>query len=136
MSGVTDLSGTIISGPQTVTDTTFPSMQSTAQLRTSTNPKPWGVCTGVLSRNVASPLAYVPLNGVGPTGDVVNVEFLYLRSSTTLKLRLTQVDGLGTLVSEQFFSGLKIIEVPSTNCITLVEVKGTATIEYLAQGQT
>ena len=136
MSGVTDLSGTIISGPPNVTDTTFPSMQSTAQLRTSTNPKGWSVCTGVLSRSIASPGAYVALNGVGPTGDVTNADFLYLRSSTTLKLRLTQVDGLGILVSEQFFSGLKIIEAPSSNCITLVEVKGTATIEYLAQGQT
>lgn len=135
MAGIIDLSGTIIAGPQTVVDSTFPSMQSTAGLHTTPSPKGWNVCTGLLSRNVNSPSAYVPLNGIGPTGDVVNADFLYLRSNATLKLRITQTDGLGTLVSEQYFSGLKIIEFPSTNCAVLVEVKGTATIEYLASGQ-
>lgn len=135
MAGIIDLSGTLIAGPQTVVDSTFPSMQSTVSLHTSPSPKGWNVCTGVLSRNVNSPSAYVALEGVGPTATVVNADFLYLRSNATLKLKITQTDGLTTLVSEQYFSGLKVIELPSTNCAVLVEVKGTATIEYLASGQ-
>lgn len=135
MAGIIDLSGTLIAGPQTVVDSTFPSMQSTVGLHTSPSPKGWNVCTGVLSRNINSPSAYVALEGVGATATVVNADFLYLRSNGTLKLRITQTDGLGTLLSEQYFSGLKVIELPSTNCAVLVEVKGTATIEYLASGQ-
>ena len=135
MSGQTDLSGTITSGPPTVIDSTFPSMQATVQLKLTPSPKGWVVCTGVLGRTLASPGAYVTLGGIGATDDVTHADFLYFRCQGTIRLRITSVDGLGTLLSEEDVSGLKVIEKPSAACITLVEAKGAGTIEYLAAGQ-
>lgn len=135
MAGVTELTGSITSGPQSVVDTTFPSMQDTVQLRLTPSPKQWQCCTGAMSRNVASPSSYVTLDGIGSAATVTHADFLYLRCNATLRLKMTQVDGITTLVSEQDVSGLIVVEKPSGGCITLLEVKGTATLEYLAAGQ-
>jgi hypothetical protein len=135
MSGQTDLSGTIMSGPPTVVDSTFPSMQMSVQLKLTPSPKGWQQCTGVLSRTLASPSAYVTLGGIGPTDDVTHADLLYFRCQGTIRLRITSVDGLSTLISEEDVSGLKVIEKPSAACITLVEAKGNGTIEYMAAGQ-
>jgi len=135
MSGVIELSGTIVAGPTTITDTTFPGMQGNVPLHTTPTPKGWQVCTGMMSRNVASPAAYVTLDGIGASAGVTHADFLYLRCNSTLRLRITAVDGLGTLLSEQDVNGLFIIEKPSGSTITLLEAKGTATVEYLASGQ-
>ena len=135
MSGVIDLSGTIFAGPPNVTDTTFPNMRDTVDLHTTPTQRQYAVCTGALSRTIASTGAYVTLGGIGPTDTVTKADFLYLRCNGTLRIRMTQVDGLGTLVSEQDVGGLLVLEKPSAGCITLLEVKGSATVEYLAAGQ-
>lgn len=135
MSGQLDVSGTLIAGPPNATDTTFPSMQASASIHTTPTPKGWQVCTGVLSRTINSPSSYVTLDGIGAAKTVTAADFLYLRSNTKLKVRITQVDGIGTLVGERYVSGLLIHEAPSDCAITLVEVQGSATIEYLASGQ-
>jgi hypothetical protein len=134
MAGITDLSGNITSGPQSVSDTTFPTMQSSAALHTSPSPKPWQVCTGVLGRTLASPAVYVTLDGVGALATVTHANFLYFRSNGIVRLRITSVDALSTLISEEDVNGLKIIEKPENAAITLIEAKGSATFEYLAQG--
>lgn len=138
MAGQTDFSGSIISGPPLVSDNTFPSAQASISLHTTPNPKSWAVCTGVLSRTFTAVIGGVPwvtLDGIGSGKTVEECDLLYLRSNAKMLVRITQKEGLSTIVSTIYVTGLQVIESPSTNPVTLVEVQGsTCTIEYLAQG--
>lgn len=137
MSGQTTTSGTLTAGPAMVTDTTFPSSQSTFSLGTSTNPKSWAVCTGTLSRTIAATIGggtWVTLDGVGTGKTVEECDYLVIRSNAKVLIRYTQKVGLSTITSTIYFKGLHVLESPPDCPVVLIEVQGAATIEYLAQG--
>ena len=93
--------------------------------------------TGVLTRNVASPGAFLALDGVGPAATVTQGTFLYFKSNAPVILQLTCDDGLGsTVVIEQPVQGMYMLEFPSSQPLELLKIKGSATIEYLVVGNT
>ena len=80
--------------------------------------------------------AFVALPGIGSGENVTNGEFLYLKCDSSLRVRITQLDpGVGTVVGERYVQGILILETSSDKAITLVEVKGSATVEYICTGQ-
>jgi hypothetical protein len=128
--GTVNLEGSLSAGSGSG-DCTFPSMAATATLNTSPSPKSYQNATGTLVRLVASPVAYAVLSGVGVADTVTECDFLYLRTNATVLVRLTQSASTKVLS----VSGTLIIEPPTATPITLVEVQGSATVEYFASGQ-
>lgn len=134
--GQLKLEGTLIAGPPDV-NSGFPSMQITTPFATRQSPKLWGVATGVLYRsvNVSSP-SFGALQGVGATDTVTKGDFLYIKSSGPVLLRLTQDDGSGgNNVRLLDIDGLTVLEFSTSKHLKLLEVQGMATIEYFVSGQ-
>jgi len=118
----------------------FPQAVFTTQLATTPSPKPFSAATGVLIRRVAQVgPGFVGLTGVGPDDTVVRGDTLYFRSDAQVLLRISQTDPLNpggpALVRELLVSGLLICEFPPASPLVLLEVQGSATIEYCISGQ-
>jgi hypothetical protein len=138
--GQVDFSGSLTLGPASGGSTTFPSSTDTIQLALSQNPKQASVMTGTQSKRLSSAVAYVTLSGVGGTLTVIDTvtrcDFLYIRSDSAIKVRLTMVDPAGgaDIVSVLNLQGPIVIEFPTTGYCKLVEAMGVANIEYAASG--
>lgn len=118
----------------------FPQAIFTTQLATTPSPKPFSAASGVLTRRVSqvSP-GFTVLTGVGADDTVVRGDTLYLRSNSQVLLRISQTDPLNpggpVLVRELYVSGLFVCEFPPASPLVLLEVQGSATIEYCCSGQ-
>lgn len=132
------LTGNLTAGPTAVTEGVFPSMRADVQLAfiDGSQGKSAERMTGVLSRQINSPSAYVPLQGVGPTDTVTQGNTLYLKSNAPVNIRITQDDGSGgTDVTEMLgVHGLVVREFSTIYPLELVEIQGSATIEYFFSG--
>lgn len=137
--GQLTISGTILGGPAQVGGAGFPGALFTTVLGTAPSPKPFSVATGIVSRRVsqASP-GFAALQGVGPTDTVTAGDFLYLRSDSGVVLRVSNRDPLNpagpaltTLIPVQ---GLAILEFPPSSPLVLLEVQGSAQLEYFVSG--
>lgn len=126
------LSGSLIAGPPTVTDGTFPSMTASAPITTKENPKTYQRATGILRRVET----FVAFTDLGEPGQVVNqATFLYFRSDSPVELRLTTDDGVGgNEVAIVPVDGLCMLEFDATQFLKLLEMNGSATIEYFLSG--
>jgi len=72
---------------------------------------------------------------LGPAQAVTQANFFYFKSSSAVNLRLTFDDGAGgTTTATVQVSGLFITEVNNSLPLELVEVQGSATVEYFASG--
>lgn len=133
--GALALEGSLLAGPPGCGGT-FPTASLAEQLALYTSPKPYQAATGVLSRTVNSPAAFVPLNALGVAGDVTQCDFLYLKSDGPLILRMVQDDGSGsgTITYDMPIQGLVLLEFPSAQPLLGISVKGTARIAYLLSG--
>jgi len=97
--------------------------------------RPYDAASGILVQNVASPAAFIPLVGVGPTGPVTQATSLYLKSDGPCVLRLTNDDGGGgTVVQTIPIHGLILVEFPVTQPLELLEIQGEVRIEYFVSG--
>jgi hypothetical protein len=131
------LSGALSGGPPAGAGATFPSARFNVELSTRETKKQFGVATGVLTRVLSSPSAFVTLDGVGAAATVTQGDFLYFKCDGQLDLRLTQDDGAsGTTVQVVPVHGIVILEFPSTKALELLEAQGSGKIEYLVSGQT
>ena len=129
------LSGSLDAGPPTSTSESFPASSFSVPLRFRENTKGFSPATGVLTRRLASPGAFVPLQGVGATDTVTKGTFLYLKSDGLIELRLTTDDGVGgSVVAVLPPSGFFMIELDSTKFLKLLEARGTAVLEYFICG--
>jgi hypothetical protein len=90
--------------------------------------------TGASKRTIASPSAFVALEGAGTT--VLRGDFLYLHSNADIEVRLTVDDGAGAPVVLDPIPhvGLFLKEFPPSKYLRLVEVKGSAQVAYLVSG--
>jgi hypothetical protein len=132
--GQINVTGALVAGPP-ASGEVFPGASSNIPLSLASNPKIAGVMTGCLTRLIASPGGFVTLSGVGATDTVTHGDTLYLKCDAELSVRLTQDDGLGgNVVSTLFLSGANLLEFSPTKFLKLLEVKGTATIEYFVSG--
>jgi hypothetical protein len=130
--GAVQLTATLLAGPTTVTDNQFPS--GTTNLPFGLNPpqKAYNVDTGVMVANVISPVAFVALGGVGPGGSVTQAQTLYVRTLTPVQVRLTYLGDVTPKI--RYLGGATLEEADPAHPITLVEVMGSATVEYYAAG--
>ena len=135
--GALTLSGVLQVGPANPVDGGFPGASENIPIGFISGTKQYVPGTGVLTRNVASPGAFLALDGVGPAAAVTQGTFLYFKCNTPVILQLTCDDGLGsTVVIEQPVQGLYMLEFPSSQPLELLKIKGSATIEYLVVGNT
>ncbi len=140
-SNTVTLAGTITVGPQGICEGGFPA--GLLQL-------PFGLGSGLGScggskpaarkfwshSEVASQNAYVALDGVGTGESVTRANTLYLRTTAAVLLRLTLADPAGgpDIVSVVPMQGLWIQEFGNQGYLKLLEVQGTAGIEYFVSG--
>jgi hypothetical protein len=133
--GSLKVSGTIQVAPFQVTDGVFPGGVNQTPINTTPTEKAWAVQTDNVKK-VNSPNAFVALPGIGAGENVTVGEFLYLKCDSSMRVRLTELDpGVGVVVGEKYVQGLLILETSSDKGITLVEVKGSGTVEYICTGQ-
>lgn len=134
--GRVNVTGVVEGGPDSAAAGVFPSARFTAPLALrDTSGKSFDAATGVLTRTINSPSAFVPLDGVGPNATVTQGNFLYLKSDGQLDIRITHDDGSGgqTVVIVPVH-GVFIQEFPTTKSLELLEAQGSGKIEYLVTG--
>lgn len=131
--GSVSLQGALIGGPGGAGG--FPASMFNTPISLSSGAKLFGNATGVLTRTVASPGAFLALGSIGANADVPKANTLYLRADGDLDLRITQDDGTGgSTVIVVPIRGLFLMETPTAKQITLLEVRGSGLLEYFASG--
>jgi hypothetical protein len=129
--GAINLAGALIVGPDT-SNTGFPGNETSIPLIASNND--YAVSdTGLM--NVASDDDYIPVPGVSEDGPVTNARLLYVRTNGALLIRITTPTAADT-PQVLPVNGLLLMEFPEADPLQLLEVKGTARLEYLVAGQT
>ncbi len=135
------VNGTLVEGPQTVTDSSLPSGTTTIPFFLNSGrgtPKNVLVSTGAKVQNVQSPSAFVALSGVGPTDTVTQAGTVYLRVNQGLfQARLTFNNPAGSpIVSVLPINGVLLLEpdAPDQFYCTKVEVQGSGVVEFYAAG--
>lgn len=126
------LAGSLIAGPPSVSDGTFPASTISTPISTRENPKTYARATGILTRTEA----FGSFTDLGEPGQVVKqATFLYFKSSTAIELQLTTDDGAGgDVLSIIPVDGLCILEFDSNKFLKTLEMNGSATIEYFLSG--
>lgn len=124
--------GQLVTGPAS-SDTTFPGGVSNIPLLTNPSPRPYNVTTGDQAVMVNSPSSFVTLPGIGGTVGVTQATFLLMRVNVPMQIRLTFS---GDATPKVFYVGglFGPLETDPSKPITLVEVQGSGTVEYLATG--
>jgi len=129
------LTGSIVLGPVGAGDCSFPGSTTNVPFSSFPQQKPAGVSIRH-AKAINSPSVFVALDGVGPTGSVTQANFVYMRSTSPMKYRLTQADFNGgpDIVSIVETQGLLINEFPTSGYVKLLEAQGVGTVEYIASG--
>jgi hypothetical protein len=132
MANSVQLSGTLIASPSATSDTSFPAGTDNIPFNLNPPAKVYNVSTGnVVAIN--SPSAFVAIPGIGAApGPVTQGQLLYVRSIGPMQIRKTY--GAFGVVGPEPFSGLHIIESDPSNPLTLLEFKGSGTIEFWSCG--
>jgi hypothetical protein len=129
------LTASLIAGPQGASDCGFPAGVTSLNFGLTPPQKPAPALIDG-ARNINSPGSYVTLDGLGPTSTVTQANFVYLRTQSPFKVRITQADPAGgpDIVSVVNLQGVMLLEFPTTGYAKLVEVQGVGTVEYLLSG--
>lgn len=129
------LTGSIVLGPVGSGDCSFPASTTNVPFSSYPQSKPAAVSIRH-AKSINSAAAFVALDGVGTGESVTQANFLYARSTSPMKYRLTQADYAGgaDIVSVVETQGLLINEFPTVGYLKLLEVQGVGTIEYVASG--
>lgn len=91
--------------------------------------------SGIVTRTISSPSAFVTLPALGTGGDVTRAEFLLLMLDSAFTVRLTTDDGSGGDVVETGPAYKLLFRVfPSEKFLKLLEVKGSGRISYAVAG--
>ena len=131
--GVIKFAASLIAGPQQAGEG-FPSSTVTASIKLSTDPKSFGVATGVISRRIASPGAFVALQGVGSADTVTKGDFLYLKADKDVDLRMSLDNGAGGTDLRILTGRVFVVEFSSIKFLKLLEAQGSAQLEYFVSG--
>lgn len=125
----------MIAGPPSVSADSFPAANFNVPLRLREGSKGFNVATGVLTRKLASPGAFLVLGEVGALGVVTKGTLLYVKTDNNVDIQITTDDGSGgSVVGIIPIYGFTVIEFSSTRFLKLLEAKGTAAIEYFVSG--
>lgn len=129
---VVTISGTLIAGPPSASDSAFPSGVTNILFGTPQKPAP--VQTGAQVRQLNSPVAFVPLDGVGVGETLIEGNTFYARTQSPMKLRITYKETPVDVVSVIYPKGTFVHEVDEQHPILLIEAMGVGTIEYYVSG--
>lgn len=134
--GQLSLEGSLTGGPPSVCEGSFPASTFLVNLGFADGKiKQFDAATGVLSRNLNSPSAFLPLSGAGPSDSVTAGNALYFKCNSGMQLQITTDDGLGNaVVSVVPVAGVLVLELPDAMFIRGLACKGTGPIEYLVAG--
>lgn len=135
MGGQLTLQGSLLSqSAQALDGSVLPASVITDQIATSQTPLGYQAEVYQL-RNVVSPAAFVALSGLGATDNLTRGKFLYVRANADVQYRLTFVDPLGGSDIVSIIPGkLLVLEAHAVGLVKLIEVKGTAALEYFVCG--
>lgn len=130
------LEGSLIGGPPSVCEGSFPSSQFLVQLGFANGcAKQWEAATGVLTRNLQSPSALVALSGVGAGDTVTAGRVLYFKTNAEMLLEVTFHPSSGPdYVSLIPVRGPVVLETPDNSYIVGLRCQGTGPLEYLVAG--
>lgn len=127
------ISGALTAGPAAVGDVTFPVASYNTPIAGTVSYKvgaPGGPREVATSSNV-----YAALSGVGTTDTVKKALLLYIRANNAVLLRLTTYSAGGDVVAVLPIKGAQVLTFDPDRYLKLVEVSGTATVEWFACGQ-
>lgn len=137
--GQLQLSGNLTSGPPQGAEFSQGRMMINIALalKGGAGCKAFGSATGVQTRNLNSPSAYVVLSGVGPDDTVTRGDTLYVFAPQPILVRITTDDGVGgDVVSVLPLDGLMILEINQVRYLKLLEAQGACNgVEYFVSGQ-
>lgn len=126
-----------VSPPSSSDGGDFPSMTIAESLSTLPNPKLSNCATGIVSRTINSPSAFVALSGVGATDTVTKGDTLLMKTKAQFTVRMTFLDPAGgaDIVSVVPLYGTMFAEFQPLGTLKLLEVKGSGALAYLISGQ-
>ncbi len=132
--GTISLSGILVAGPSSGGDV-FPGSSFQVPLSFGDGSKQFGVATGILTQQIASPSAFHGLAGVGAGGVVTQGAFLYFKTRASMLLRLTVDDGAGGVETSVVpVQGIFVLEFSTSRPLELLEVQGSGPVEYFVSG--
>lgn len=135
------ITGSLIAGPPEGVSTGFDTMRVNEPLLFTPDGVEgvgFGVGTGILKRNVASPAAFVALQGVGATDTVTRGKVLYLKTNAPMLIRISNDDGAGgtTTATIPIEGGPMLLRFQAAKFLKLLEVQGSGQLAYLIVGDT
>jgi len=134
MSNAVQLAARLSLGPvDVVTDATLPSGLTSIQFGLRPSKKSALASSGSV-RTISSPSSYVSLDGVGTGESVTQGNFIYLRTSVPMLLRLTTYSSGGDVTAILPIDGIFAMEFDRTRYLKLVELQGAGTVEWLITG--
>jgi len=131
---VVAINGTLIAGPPTASDSSFPAGVTNIVFGTNPGQKPAPVQTGAQVRQLNSPSTFVALDGVGVGETLIEGNTFYARTQSPMKYRITFKETPVDVVSVIYPKGLLIVEIDEQHPILLIEAMGVGTIEYYVSG--
>lgn len=134
--GQLSLDGSLTGGPPSVSDSSFPASSFQVSLGFADGKtKQFTVASGVLSRLLVSPGAFVVLTGLGSADSVTQGTALYFKCNADMLLEVTTDDGVGgSVVAVLPVHGVLVLEVTDLKFIKGLRCKGSGPIEYLVAG--
>jgi len=133
---VTTSGAQVVGGPQASGGGSFPTGVKTIQLPFNPDPLGYSVETGDVLQ-LQSPSAFVTVPGVGAApGPVTQGLALLLSVNVPIKVRMTMADpgGGSDIVSIVPLNGPMLIQFPPNGYLKLLELEGSATVEYHVWG--
>jgi hypothetical protein len=125
--------GTLVAGPGSSTDGTFPAGSTTIPFATNPDPKPASASTGDQVVNVNNP-SFAALPGVGAGGVVTQGTFLFIRTLGTMQVRTTTYNVNGNVQAVEVINGFKAVEFDPGAYLVMLEVLGNGQVEYFVSG--
>src|ERR1700741_2715507 len=107
---VLTLNGTLIGGPPSIGDCSFPSGTTKITFGLCPSQKRALALSGPQVRTINSPSSYIPLDGVGTGETVTQAETLYLRTTVPILVRITTFSSGGDVVSVIPVQGVLLME--------------------------
>lgn len=134
--GQLSLEGSLVGGPPSVSDSSFPASIFQVSLGFADGKtKQFAAASGVLSRTLASPSAFVVLTGIGASDSVIQGTALYFKCQADMLLEVTTDDGVGgSVVAVLPVRGIVVLEVTDLKFIKGLRCKGSGPVEYLVAG--
>lgn len=131
MGQVISVTGAIIAGQLGSQECAFPNAITNIVLQVPQISAP----ASFYSQKQVAAASFATLDGIGTGKAVTKAQFLYLRTNGPVQLRITQQPDSGPDVpAVEWVNGTLLKQVPANNYIKLVEILGTATVEYFAAG--